>query len=51
MTRLYSNENKTPKEFGELPPKVWVLKWAAYHGSKITTHRPGWALYGPWLHT
>src|ERR1700686_1348362 len=26
-----------------MAPKVWVLKWAAYHGSRITTRRPGWA--------
>src|SRR5580704_10077487 len=48
ITWLYPNENKTPKEFGSLSLKVWVLKWAAYHGSRITTRRPGWALYVLW---
>src|SRR5580700_11222743 len=29
-----------PKECGSLSPKVWVLKWAAYQGSRITTPPP-----------
>ncbi len=42
ITWLYPSENKTPKEFGSLSPKVWVLKWAAYHRLRISTRRPGW---------
>jgi hypothetical protein len=41
ITWLYPNENKTPKEFGSLSPKVWVLKGAADHRSRIGTRRHG----------